>query len=129
MNAYDDSALARISLRAPVITVVLAATAIPIELRPLGRAALSYQIWASDVVGFVSDVVMNVGAYVLVGIVLAGLGQWWAVLVATSMATFAESAQFVMMHRDPRPSMWPRTSSERRWAQWRARAGGFNQPI
>jgi hypothetical protein len=101
VNAYDDSALARISLRAPVITIVLAATAIPIELRPLGRAALSYQIWASDVVGFVSDVVMNVGAYVLVGIVLAGLGQWWAVLVATSMATFAESAQFVMMHRDP----------------------------
>src|SRR5262249_57322106 len=96
-----DSAVARISLRAPVITIILAATAIPIELRPLGRAALSYQIQASDVVGFVIDVVTHVAAYVPVGIVLAGLGQWWAVLVATSISTFGQSAKFVMMHRDP----------------------------
>jgi hypothetical protein len=81
--------------------MVLAATAIPVELRPLGRAALSYDIWAADVVALVSDVVVNVAGYVPVGIVLAGLGQWCAVLVAASMAIFAESTQFVMMHRDP----------------------------
>ena len=101
MNANGDSVVARISLRAPVITIILAATAIPIELRPLGRVALSFRIWESDVVALVSDVVMNVAAYVPVGIVLAGFGQWWAVLVATAIATFGEGAQFVMMHRDP----------------------------
>src|SRR6266566_1411790 len=101
MNANGDSPAARISLRAPVITMVLAATVIPVELRPLGRAALSFDIRAADVVALVSDVVVNLAGYVPVGIVLAGLGQWRAVLVATSMATFAESAQFVMMHRDP----------------------------
>ena len=57
----------RITLRAPVLVMVLAATAIPVELRPLGRAALGFTFYASDVVA-------NVVGFVPVGIVLGSLG-------------------------------------------------------
>jgi hypothetical protein len=94
MDANGNPSADRITLRGPVITMVLAATAIPVELRPLGRATLSSH-------AFASDVAVNVAGYVPVGMVLAGLGQWWAVLTAALMATFAETTQFAMMHRDP----------------------------
>jgi hypothetical protein len=81
-------------LRAPIIVMVLAATAIPIELRPPGDVALGFDIYASDVLA-------NVAGYVPVGIVLGGLGPLRAVIAAALIATFAETSQFVMMHRDP----------------------------
>jgi hypothetical protein len=74
--------------------MVLAATAIPVELRPPGGVALGFAIQASDVVA-------NVLGFVPVGIVLAGSGPLRAVIAATSISLFAETSQFVMMHRDP----------------------------
>ena len=85
---------ARIRLRVPVIVMVLAATAIPIELRPLGAATLNFGIFASDVLA-------NIVGYLPVGLVLAELGPGRALLTAVLMATLAEAGQFVMMHRDP----------------------------
>jgi VanZ family protein len=85
----------RVVLRAPVIVMVLAATAIPIELRPLGHTTLSLDIndWP--------DIVENIAGYMPVGIVLGGLGPLRAVLAAALISMFAEVSQLVMVHRDP----------------------------
>lgn len=94
MASNSDRPKNRIALRVPVITMVLAATAIPVELRPLGHATLDFGIYAYDVVE-------NIAGYVPVGIVLGGLGPLRAVIVAALIATFAETSQFVMMYRVP----------------------------
>ena len=72
--------------------MVLAATAIPVELRPLGHATVDFGVYASDVVA-------NVLGYVPVGIVLGELGVLRAVITAALMSAFAESSQLVMLHR------------------------------
>ena len=74
--------------------MVLAATAVPIEFRSPGQVALSSGF-------FLPDVLANITGYVPVGIVLGALGPAYALLVACLMATLAETAQFVMMLRDP----------------------------
>jgi VanZ family protein len=84
----------RIALRAPVITLVLAATAIPVELRHLVHPTLDFGVYAYDVME-------NVAGYVPVGIVLGELGPLRGVLAAVLIATFAETTQFAMMHRVP----------------------------
>lgn len=90
----SNRAAGRITLRVPVIWMVLAATAIPVELRPLGHATLAFGVQASD---FFENVV----GYVPLGIVLAGLGPLRALIAATVISTFAEASQFVMLYRVP----------------------------
>jgi VanZ family protein len=82
-------------LTIPVLFLVLAATAIPIEFRPLEDAKPSF--------GFddLSDIVANVVGYLPVGIVLGRFGLRRAVLIAGLISVFAETSQFVMAHRDP----------------------------
>jgi hypothetical protein len=82
----------RMSLRAPVILMVLAATAIPVELQPLGHPTVDFRIYASDVLA-------NIMGYVPVGMVLGELGLLRAVITAALMSGFAESSQLVMLHR------------------------------
>lgn len=82
----------RIALAAPILWMVLAATAVPIELRPLGRGPLD---WGMGI----SDVIENVVGFVPVGMALAGFGLWRAVLLATAMSVLAETSQLWMMHR------------------------------
>jgi Concanavalin A-like lectin/glucanases superfamily/VanZ like family len=86
-----------ISWRAPVITLVLAATAIPVELRPLAGVTVDLGLSGVDV----SDVLLNVAGYLPVGIVLAEFGLAQAIIAAALLSMFAESSQLVMMHRDP----------------------------
>jgi Concanavalin A-like lectin/glucanases superfamily len=74
--------------------MVLAATAIPVELRPLGQATWTFSIDADDVLE-------NVAGYVAVGIVLGGLGLLRTIIAAALISTFAEAGQLVMLHRDP----------------------------
>jgi VanZ family protein len=83
-----------IRLRVPVITLVLAATAIPVEVRSFGSEPISFGV------GF-WDVIANVMIYVAVGIVLAQLGLVRALVGAAMLTTFAELSQSVMMHRTP----------------------------
>jgi VanZ family protein len=83
-------------LRVPVIVLILAATAIPVELRPLGGATIDFKI-------DVSDIAANILGYVPVGIVLGGLGPLRAVVTAALISTLAETSQLVMMHRFPSP--------------------------
>jgi concanavalin A-like lectin/glucanase superfamily protein/VanZ like protein len=84
----------RIRLRAPVVTLVLAATAIPVELRPLGSESIDFGVglW---------DVLANIGGYVPVGIVLGEFGWARAIISAGTVSAFAESLQLVMMNRSP----------------------------
>jgi VanZ family protein len=84
----------RIALRMSVVVMILAATAIPVELRPHGYNPLGYGFQASDVVA-------NVVGYVPLGMVLGELGVIRAVLIAALMSTLAEASQFAMVFRDP----------------------------
>jgi hypothetical protein len=86
-----------IPLTAPVICLVLAATAVPIEVRSLREVELSFNI------GDVSDIIANIVGYLPVGIVLGRLGIWKAGLVAGLISAFAETSQLFMLHRDPFP--------------------------
>jgi len=81
-----------VSLRAPIILMVLAATAIPVEIRPVSHVTLDFGIYASDVVA-------NIAGYVPVGIVLGELGLLPAVIIAGLMSAFAEFSQLAMLHR------------------------------
>jgi glycopeptide antibiotics resistance protein len=84
----------QISLRIPIIVMVLAAIAVPIELRPLGRAVFSFDFDALDCFS-------NVAGFVPVGIVLGESGLLRGVILAAMMSIFAETGQLIMMHRDP----------------------------
>ena len=86
---------AEIGLAGPVVFLILAATVIPVELRPLGTATLDLQF--NDV----PDLVANVVGYVPLGIVLGRLGVWRAVLVAALVSICAETGQLALMHREP----------------------------
>jgi Concanavalin A-like lectin/glucanases superfamily/VanZ like family len=86
----------RVRLLAPFIVMVLAATAIPVELRRFDFAALSLQLNSLDVVA-------NLAFYVPVGMALKRLGFWRAVILATLLSLFAELSQFFMAHRFPSP--------------------------
>lgn len=82
-------------LRVPVLFLVLATTALPIELRALGEVSLSFSF--NDV----PDIVANVIGYLPVGLVLAEHGLLRAVCLAGLLSAGAELSQLVLLHRDP----------------------------
>src|ERR1700752_4109313 len=84
----------QVGLRVPVIVLVLAATAVPIELRPLHLSTLDFgmEVW---------DVVENIAGYVPLGMVFAEMGLMKGILLATLISICAETSQFAMMHRTP----------------------------
>jgi Concanavalin A-like lectin/glucanases superfamily/VanZ like family len=77
--------------------MVLAATAIPVELRWPTYTASGFHGSTS----LVFDALANILGYVPVGIVLSDLGPFRAVTTAIVLSIFAETAQLVMVHRDP----------------------------
>ncbi|MEO8658882.1 MAG: LamG-like jellyroll fold domain-containing protein [Bryobacteraceae bacterium] len=83
-----------IALKIPVIFLIIAAAAIPVELRPWGRATLGFSIGTGDVLA-------NVAAFIVLGVVLADLGFRKSVLVGALISTLAEAGQFFMAYRDP----------------------------
>ena len=109
-----------ITLRAPVIMLVLAATAIPIEWRPLGDVPLGFDVQ-------VSEFAANVAGYVPVGIVLGDLGPLRAVVCAALISTFAESSPFFMLHRDP--AAIDVASNVCRRLRWRCRLRWFEDSL
>jgi hypothetical protein len=94
MNWNGSRPAEGITLKWPVIVLVLAATAIPIELRPQGIAPPGLSVEADDVLE-------NIAGFLPVGIVLAELGFLRAVGAASLLSTFAETCQLMMVHRDP----------------------------
>jgi Concanavalin A-like lectin/glucanases superfamily/VanZ like family len=95
MDSGKTRAGACITLIAPVIFLVLAATAIPIEFRAPGEVKPTFSF------GDLSDIVGNIIAYLPVGIVLGRLGLLRSFFIAGLLSTFAETSQLIMMHRDP----------------------------
>jgi hypothetical protein len=87
-----DGTNTHLNLRGPVIVLILAATAVPIELRQPGALGNSILL---------TDVLANVAGYIPVGIVLSLLSPVRAILLGAAISLFAESSQLVMMHRDP----------------------------
>lgn len=85
----------RIKLRAPVIFLVLAAIAIPIELQWPRLNPIDWSI------NGVSHVFVNVMGFVPVGLVLGEFGVLRALAAAILMSGFAETAQMAMLYRDP----------------------------
>jgi hypothetical protein len=84
----------RMPLAVPVIVLVLAATAIPVEFRPIGTAPVTFEfdVW---------HIVENIVGYLPVGLVLGRLGPLRAIALAGAISACAETSQLVMMHRDP----------------------------
>ena len=87
----------RIELRVPAIVMVLAATAIPVELRWPTYEASGFSVSAS----LVPDVLANILGYLPVGIVFWGLGPLRAAAMAAAVTIFAETTQLAIAHRDP----------------------------
>jgi len=75
--------------------LVLAATAVPIELRPIGQATFHLALDAPP------HFLANVAGYLPVGIVLADLGVFRAIAAAAAISAFAETSQLAMVYRDP----------------------------
>ena len=95
-----EGVITRIRLLAPIVVMVLAATAVPIELRAPGQPGF-YDKDASWV--DIPDFIVNVIGFVPVGLVLSPLGAARAIGLATLMSSFAETSQLVMLYRDPTP--------------------------
>jgi len=74
--------------------MVLAATAVPIELRHPDVTNLSFT-------AFRTDIILNILGYLPVGIVLATVSTARVAGIAAAIATLAEASQFFMMHRQP----------------------------
>ncbi len=88
--------MTRISLRAPVLFLVLSAIALPIELLPLGK------YHPMDVhIDFSAHAFVNVLGFVPVGLVLGEFGLLRAVVAAGLMSGLAETGQMMMLNRDP----------------------------
>jgi glycopeptide antibiotics resistance protein len=82
-----------VRLRAPVLIMVLAATAIPVAFRPPQQP----ELLPSSIEAY--DVLANIAGFVPVGFVLADLGPVWAVMAAALLSLFAETSQIVMVYR------------------------------
>jgi hypothetical protein len=84
-----------VRLRAPVLIMILAATAIPLAF----RAPQQPELLPSSI--DVYDILTNIAGFVPLGIVLAALGPLPAVMAAALLSLFAEATQAVMVYRSP----------------------------
>ena len=84
-----------VRLRVPVLTIILAATAIPIAFRPLQQV----ELLPDSIDAY--DIVANITGFVPVGMVFAALGPVRAVMAAALVSIFAETSQLVMLYRIP----------------------------
>ena len=85
-----------ISLRFPVLVLVIACTAVPAELRYPSAAAFE-----EFFTPFLADVIANIVGFIPVGIVLANRGSWSAVALATAVSLFVEVSQVFADGRSP----------------------------
>lgn len=89
----NESRGPRMTLRIPLILIVLAATAVPANFRAFEPAVV-------DFTPDTSDILRNVAGYVPLGIVLAALGAR-AVVTAALLSTLAETVQLFTTGRYP----------------------------
>jgi Concanavalin A-like lectin/glucanases superfamily/VanZ like family len=95
----DNRRTARsVSLLVPVVTLVFACTAIPIQLQPWSAADLA-GIFEGKL--DVPDIVANVVGFAPLGMVLASRGAWPAIALATALSSFSEATQLFSRGRSP----------------------------
>ena len=82
-----------VSLRVPVLTIILAATAFPVGFRPIHQ--FDWHLFSNEAI----DTLQNIAGFVPVGFVLAGLGPMWAVITGGMISILAETSQLVMLYR------------------------------
>ena len=82
-------------LALPVVVLVFAFTAIPLELRPLGTFGWEMNLTRPDV----PDIVINLLGYIIVGIALTSRGRWLAVATSTLLSLVAETSQLFTVDR------------------------------
>jgi hypothetical protein len=82
-------------LALPVVVLVLAFTAIPLELRPLGTFGWEMNLTRPDV----TDIVVNILGYIPIGVALASQGKWLAVAMSTLLSLAAETSQLFTVDR------------------------------
>src|SRR5688500_18555847 len=87
----------QIALAVPVISLVLAFTAVPMELKPPAEG-ISEML---DVGLDVPDIVQNVVGYIPIGVVLAPLNAGPVVAVSTAVSGVAEASQIFTKERTP----------------------------
>jgi VanZ like family len=93
-ESAGPSGTTRILALGPIFILILAATAIPIELRPPGSKSISFGVG-------ILDVIINILLYLPLGIALAKRELTTVVLTAVVLSGAAESAQLIAMHRTP----------------------------
>jgi len=93
-RSKSSSRVAVVELRLPVLVAVLAAIAIPVELRPLGSAAFGFEIKALHFLE-------NVAGFIVLVWALGERGFLRAVITGAMISVSAEIGQLFMMHRDP----------------------------
>jgi VanZ family protein len=87
----------QIALAVPVISLVLAFTAVPIELKPPAEGISEIFDFGLDV----PDIVENVAGYIPIGVVLAPLNAGPVVAVSTAVSGLAETSQIFTRERTP----------------------------
>ena len=93
----DHAPVKQMTLQIPVIVLVLAFTAIPVEMRPPGQAVADL----FDLRWGLADVIANVVGYIPLGLVLAVRGAVAAVAVATIVSGLGEASQVFIEGRWP----------------------------
>jgi VanZ family protein len=96
--AHDRRTARSVSLLIPVVTLVLACTAIPIQLQPPSAADLA-AIFEAEL--DVPDIVANVVGFAPLGLVFASRGAWPAIALSTALSSFAEAMQLFSRGRSP----------------------------
>jgi VanZ family protein len=91
----------KVRLQIPVLTLVVAFTAIPVGLQLPGMERIA-EVFRTDLGRRnLPDILANVLGYVPVGVVLANRGVWRAVGIASSVSLSAEVAQVFAVGRSP----------------------------
>jgi hypothetical protein len=96
--AHDRRTARSVSLLIPVVTLVLACTAVPIQLQPPSAADLA-AIFEAEL--DVPDIVANVVGFAPLGLVFASRGAWPAIALSTALSSFAEAMQLFSTGRSP----------------------------
>jgi VanZ family protein len=96
MHQNDVRPPVRVALAIPVLTLVMAAIAVPIEVGGLHLGTLGAMVDTRDVL-------LNIFGFLPIGVVLAGYGVRRAAVIAALLSVVAESSQLFSLHRVASP--------------------------
>jgi len=98
MRFHSPQSAPNLAFRAPVIALVLAFTAIPMELQSLNSDIIRD---AFDFSLDVPDIVANIVGFIPVGVVFANRGRWRGTVMAAALSVLVEAIQLFSSARSP----------------------------